>query len=364
MYSYNDSNVEYEYRVSEVSFKIGTVTYTIGSDGIATPDDNTKPVMKMTQSGNNFTNEELTVRHATKTWVDDDNAGGLRPESITFTLSATVGRTALAADQLTALGISETSKTIQPDAVTGLWPSADWTNLPMYTNEGELITYDVQETAVANYTQTAKVWDENTKTWAFTNTFEGISISVTKQWKKDGVDKTFAEAKSIEFTLYQKLTPTTSGSGTSEENRVYSGYNNGGVGTVTYDTETNSWNTETIQNLPLTVTKTTGEGATATTVTYNASYYVVETPEAADAGYVLVTTYSTQSSGTNAVSSGKGAAVNTNGATITIINTETPGVELPATGGPGTAVYTATGLTLTLGAALWLILSRRKREQN
>ena len=41
-----------------------------------------------------------------------------------------------------------------------------------------------------------------------------------------------------------------------------------------------------------------------------------------------------------------------------------PGVELPATGGPGTLVYTVTGLTLTLGAALWLILSRRKREQN
>ncbi len=41
-----------------------------------------------------------------------------------------------------------------------------------------------------------------------------------------------------------------------------------------------------------------------------------------------------------------------------------PGVELPATGGPGTLVYTVTGLTLTLGAALWLIFSRRKREQN
>ncbi len=49
-------------------------------------------------------------------------------------------------------------------------------------------------------------------------------------------------------------------------------------------------------------------------------------------------------------------------ATFTVGNT--PGVELPATGGPGTALYTVTGLTLTLGAALWLILSRRKREQN
>ena len=357
---YNDSNVEYEYRVSEVSFKIGTVTYTIGSDGIATPDDNTKPVMKMTQSGNNFTNEELTVRHATKTWVDDDNAGGLRPESITFTLSATVGGTALAADQLTALGISETSKTIQPNNA-GEWPSADWTNLPMYTNAGELITYDVQETAVANYTQTAKVWDEDTKTWAFTNTFEGISISVTKQWKKDGVDKTFAEAKSIEFTLYQKLTPTSSGSGTSEENRVYSGYNNGGVGTVTYDMTNSRWNTVTIQNLPLTVTETTGDGAAATTVTYNASYYVVETLEAADAGYVLATTY--QLNAQTAVPNANGAVATANGDKITIINTETAGVELPATGGPGTLVYTVTGLSL-MSVAVWMLLRRRKEQQN
>ena len=40
----------------------------------------------------------------------------------------------------------------------------------------------------------------------------------------------------------------------------------------------------------------------------------------------------------------------------------TPGVELPATGGPGTAAYTASGLALMLGA-VWMLL-RRKRETN
>ena len=48
----------------------------------------------------------------------------------------------------------------------------------------------------------------------------------------------------------------------------------------------------------------------------------------------------------------------------TFVVGNTPGVELPATGGPGTALYTATGLTLTLGAALWLVLRRRKEQQN
>ena len=57
---------------------------------------------------------------------------------------------------------------------------------------------------------------------------------------------------------------------------------------------------------------------------------------------------------------------NNNGVTsglIVVTNTGTAGVELPATGGTGTLPYTLTGLTLLLGASLWLML-RRRREQN
>ena len=94
---------------------------------------------------------------------------------------------------------------------------------------------------------------------------------------------------------------------------------------------------------------------------------MVETGAAADAGYVLATTYSnaTSSPETDTTASANGAdkAVNTDGGLITIINTETAGVELPSTGGPGTVLYTASGLTLLLGAALFLLL-RRRREQN
>ena len=40
---------------------------------------------------------------------------------------------------------------------------------------------------------------------------------------------------------------------------------------------------------------------------------------------------------------------------------EETGYELPATGGPGTLPYYLTGLALTLGAALWLIIQRKRR---
>ena len=52
-------------------------------------------------------------------------------------------------------------------------------------------------------------------------------------------------------------------------------------------------------------------------------------------------------------------AASGNPATFTIGNT--PGVELPATGGPGTAVYTVSGLSL-MAVSLWLLLRRRKEQ--
>ena len=51
--------------------------------------------------------------------------------------------------------------------------------------------------------------------------------------------------------------------------------------------------------------------------------------------------------------------VNQDGNTFTIENE--PGIELPATGGPGTAVYTVSGLSV-MAAALWLIMRRRRAD--
>ena len=47
--------------------------------------------------------------------------------------------------------------------------------------------------------------------------------------------------------------------------------------------------------------------------------------------------------------------------TVTAVNTYTAGVELPATGGPGTLMYTIGGLAMILLAGV-LLLSRRKRK--
>jgi len=87
---------------------------------------------------------------------------------------------------------------------------------------------------------------------------------------------------------------------------------------------------------------------------------VIETSVTADAGYLLTTQYSTDG-GTNVVSDGCDAAVSTDGSTITIVNTETAGIELPSTGGHGTMGYTLAGLVLVLLAGIFLLMGRKRK---
>ena len=50
---------------------------------------------------------------------------------------------------------------------------------------------------------------------------------------------------------------------------------------------------------------------------------------------------------------------------ITISNRKNPSVyELPQTGGHGTMGYTLGGVTLTAGAALWLLCRRKRRRED
>jgi len=100
---------------------------------------------------------------------------------------------------------------------------------------------------------------------------------------------------------------------------------------------TGNW-TWTISNLPI-----------GTPVTFTESGYEV-------AGYNVTTAIS---GGSEEAPGTIAAAVTSN--EVSIINTYVAGVELPATGGSGTLIYTVVGMAL-IGLAGVLLVSRRKRK--
>ena len=95
------------------------------------------------------------------------------------------------------------------------------------------------------------------------------------------------------------------------------------------------------------------------------TYHLVETQ--APAGYIPITSAITIIVAADGVTAKQGETsidVQKDNDTWTIPVQNTAGVQLPSTGGPGTALCTAAGLSLILGASLWLMLRRRKEQQN
>ena len=145
------------------------ITYTVQEDKV---DGYDTSISGDAKSGFVLTNSHKTETvniSGTKTWADNDNQDGARPDSITIRLMAD-------------------GKEIQKQEVKadkdGNWTYA-FNDLPKYAN-GQEITYTVSEDAVKDYTTTQKGND-------FTNTHKvgKTSVSVKKIWKdnnnQDGI---------------------------------------------------------------------------------------------------------------------------------------------------------------------------------
>ena len=142
------------YRVTESNVPEGYTSSTVGEDGNYT-------------ITNSHTPEKVTLS-GTKTWNDDNNRDGKRPESITVKLIADG---------------ADTAKSVTTDA------SKDWkysfTDLPKYKNGNE-IAYTVAEETVQGYTTTIDGYN-------ITNSYtpEMVSVSGEKTWadnnNQDGI---------------------------------------------------------------------------------------------------------------------------------------------------------------------------------
>ena len=129
------------------------ITYSIAEDAVEE--------YTTTKSGYNLTNThipEKTSVSGTKTWTDNNNQDGKRPERITV--------------RLLANGTEVANKTVTANEN---W-AYEFTNLDKYANGAE-ITYSVSEDAVEGYTTTKSGYDLTN-----THTPETTSITVNKSW--------------------------------------------------------------------------------------------------------------------------------------------------------------------------------------
>ena len=279
-----------------------------------------------------FTNDlPTTERHAVKIWEDADDAEHLRPTSITFTLVAKVDGTELEPEALTAAGITMEQQpaevTIEP--TDGVWPTVDWVNLPMYTETGAPIEYSVTEAAVENY---SSAMQENETTVTFTNTLSKISIDLVKV--RTGTDERLSGAV---FQLQREYPKNT----------------DGGEGAETSGTEFRDYRD------PITVTDAVEIGDLP-----DGNYRLIE--KQAPTGFIMMSSQITFS-----VQNGEISQTNADGTTVkysektgdkpdTLTIGNTAGVELPATGGTGTVLYTFLGLMILLLAGGLLVFNKRR----
>ena len=268
----NDLSTEFEYKVEETSINV--------SEGEG-DDQQVIPYMQEDDGEGNFTNTELINIEAVKTWKVKHAAinSTIRNASVTFKLQKKVGSGEWT-DVPSGTGEAENPQTlaVENEADENAW-KAEWNNLPKYELvEGEAVEvlYQVVETeaiisGISVKPESDPAVPVTDGTADVNNTLPETEFSVTKQWKDGltdtgGNDCVFDEARTIHFTVYQKVG--------NNEATIYEAYGINGKGSVTYtpgeESCAGTWSTEIIQNLP----KYMYDETTETWV--EASYYVVE----------------------------------------------------------------------------------------
>ena len=154
----------------------------------------------------------------TKTWVDNSDVAGLRPNALTLTLTQTVGAVS------TVVAATPTWVKTGGDTWTYTYP-----NLPLYKG-GVPVTYSVTETGPTGYTKTSS--DLAAENRNFTNTLS-TTVTGTKTWVDNG--NTYLTRPT---DLVLTLTKTVNGTSSTV------------AATPTWDKVGNTW-TYTYANLPL-----------------------------------------------------------------------------------------------------------------
>ena len=138
-------------------------------------------------------NIEATTIAAEKSWDDNDDQDGIRPEE-SITVSLLANGQALTNEDLRDATMTiyrgETeiqtvsataSVTLSPDE-NGVWSSVRWNGLPKYQNNNQEIQYTVRETAIEGYTTEYSDLTNGVITITNTHTPETVDRTVTKIW--------------------------------------------------------------------------------------------------------------------------------------------------------------------------------------
>ncbi|NLZ56647.1 MAG: Cna B-type domain-containing protein, partial [Clostridiaceae bacterium] len=132
----------------------------------------------------NTYNQETVNIPGSKTWDDNDDQDGLRPESITIKLYKKVGSADL---------VLVDSQTVEPDA-QGKW-TWNFTNKPKYENGVEIV-YSITEDEIEGYTPTVTDYNVTNKHTPYTT-----NISITKDWD-DADDQDRLRPEKVTVQLY------------------------------------------------------------------------------------------------------------------------------------------------------------------